>query len=97
MIKTSMPPGQQGNRSESTEPVWPGLAPRQVWASGLPAELPGRFYGGARPTRLSLHGRPAPLTRPFYAWPHPAFLCIPKHRRGAGVYTLSWEVASLKN
>jgi hypothetical protein len=37
-----------------------------------------------------LHGRPAPLTRPFYAWPHPAFLCIPKHRRGAGVYTLSW-------
>ena len=24
------------------------------------------------------------------AWPHLAFLCIPKHRRGAGVYTLSW-------
>jgi hypothetical protein len=24
------------------------------------------------------------------AWPHPAFLCIPKHRRVAGIYTLSW-------
>jgi hypothetical protein len=24
------------------------------------------------------------------AGPHPAFLCIPKHRRGADVYTLSW-------
>ena len=72
------------------KPAWPGPAPRRAGASGLPAELPGRFSGGARPTRLSLHGRPAPLTRPFYAWPHPAFLCIPKHRRGAGVYTLSW-------
>ena len=71
-------------------PVWPGPAPRRAGASGLLAELPGRFSGGARPTRLSLHGRPAPLTRPFYAWPHPAFLCIPKHRRGAGVYTPSW-------
>jgi hypothetical protein len=70
--------------------LWPRPAPRQAGASGLPAEPPGRFCGGARPTRLSLHGRPAPLTRPFYAWPHPAFLCIPKHRRGAGVYTLSW-------
>jgi hypothetical protein len=36
-------------------PVWPGPALRRAGASGLPAELPGRFSGGARPTRLSLH------------------------------------------
>jgi hypothetical protein len=78
------------------KPVWPG---RLQGGRGPPAygsspvELPGRFSGGARlpgPTRLSLHGRPSPLTRHFCAWPHPAFLCIPKHRRAAGVYTLSW-------
>jgi hypothetical protein len=58
-----------------TKPAWPGPAPREAGASGLPAGLLGQcFSGGARPTRLSLHGRPAPLTRPFYAWPHPAFL-----------------------
>jgi hypothetical protein len=35
-------------------PAWSGPAPRQAGASGSPAALPGRFYGGARPTRLPL-------------------------------------------
>jgi hypothetical protein len=60
------------------------------------------FPGGsmAAPSRpaLSLYGRPAPLTRPFYAWPHPTFLYIPNHRRGAGVYIrFLGQVASLRN
>jgi hypothetical protein len=80
-------PQQQQKRHEARLARAGSKAGGSQW---LPAELPGRFYGGARPTRLSLYGRPAPLTRPFCAWPHPAFLCIPKHRRSAGVYTLSW-------
>jgi hypothetical protein len=54
-------------------PVWPGPAPRQAGASGLPEERRtaraiAMADGGARPTRLSLNGWPAPLTRPFYGW-----------------------------
>jgi hypothetical protein len=79
----------------ATKPVWPGPAPRRAGASGLPAKLPGRFSGGARPTRLPFHGRPAPLTRPFYAWPHPAFLCAPKRRRGDVINAFPAGIASL--
>jgi hypothetical protein len=65
------------------EPVWPGPAPRQVGASGSPAGLPGRFYGGARPTRLSLYGRPAALLLP-------PFLCLAAPGLSLHTQTQAW-------
>jgi hypothetical protein len=44
-----------GSNHKTIHARLPGPAPRRAGASGLPAELPGRFSGGARPTRLSLH------------------------------------------
>jgi hypothetical protein len=72
-------------------PAWPGRALGQAGAGGF-AGLPGGWFYMSAPrrlARLSLNGRPAPLTRPFYGWPHPGFLCVLKHRHGAGVYALS--------
>jgi hypothetical protein len=58
------------------------------------------LYGGARPTRLSpclaTAGLLLLLTRHFYGWPlaaHVLSICIPKHRRGAGVYALSGSIS----